>query len=139
MSTHAIADIDNDGFGEILLVSQNTSGSAARLLRAHGGLKWTSAVQVGYANLDESWVPQIADFDGNGTPEIRLGDQIFNSVNGALLASAAPAALVEQTLALPMSLRPPLTSCRADSAQTAMASNWLLATVSIPWTWLARP
>lgn len=90
LNAHAIGDIDNDGFGEIVQVSQSASGRQLLCYEHTGGLKWTSSVQVGYTNFDDVWVPQIADFDGNGTPEIYLGNQIYNSVNGTLIASGGP-------------------------------------------------
>ncbi len=89
MNGYAIADIDNDGFGEILMVA-----AASRQLYCfehNGGLKWSSSVPVGYGAGDDAWTPAIADFEEDGIPEIYLGNQIFNSVNGNLIASSASA------------------------------------------------
>ncbi len=84
-SAYAIADIDNDGFGEILMV---IAGSRQLLCYEHtGGLKWTSSTAVGYVAADDAWTPLIADFEADGNPEIYLGNQIFNGANGNLVAS----------------------------------------------------
>lgn len=85
--SHAIGDIDNDGFGEIVMVSQNASGRQLLCYEHNGGLKWTSASQVGYGIADDIWTPLIADFDENGIPEIYMGNQIYSSVTGAVLVS----------------------------------------------------
>ena len=80
----AIADLDNDGFGEIAIV-----GSDRRLYcyEHTGVLKFVSTALVGYALRYRYGVPNIADFDHNGFPEINLGNQVFNGQTGALLAS----------------------------------------------------
>lgn len=80
----AIADLDNDGFGEIIIVGDD------RYLRCYehtGALKYSSAVQVGYNQRYRFSVPNIADFDHNGFAEINIGNQVFNGQTGALLAS----------------------------------------------------
>jgi gliding motility-associated-like protein len=88
---HAIGDIDNDGFGEILIVSQNLSGRQLLCFEHNGNLKWSSSTQVGYGIADESWTPLIADFDEDGLPEIYLGNQIFDGATGTLLLSGGGA------------------------------------------------
>jgi hypothetical protein len=85
MNSYAIADIDNDGFGEIVMVAQNAVGRQLLCYEHNGSLKWASSTPVGYAANDESWTPLIADFDESGVPEIYLGDQIYSSTTGALL------------------------------------------------------
>ncbi|MEZ4940185.1 MAG: FG-GAP-like repeat-containing protein [Saprospiraceae bacterium] len=80
----AMADLDNDGFGEFVIVGND------RLLRCYshtGALKFTSAVQVGYSNRYAFSSPNIADFDHDGLPEVNIGNQVFNGQTGALLAS----------------------------------------------------
>jgi hypothetical protein len=80
----AIADLDNDGFGEIVIVGED------RLLRCYehtGALKYTSAVQVGYGVRYRYCVPNIADFDHDGFAEVNIGNQVFNGQTGAMLAS----------------------------------------------------
>lgn len=84
----AIGDIDNDGFGEILLVADGTLNDRHLYCYEHTGvLKWRSNVPVGYAAADERLVPQIADFDGDGQAEIYTGNNIFNGASGILIAS----------------------------------------------------
>jgi len=79
----AIADLDHDGFGEIVIVGND------RRLRCYehdGTLKYVSAIQVGYNNRYRFSVPNIADFDNNGWAEVNIGNQVFNGQTGALLA-----------------------------------------------------
>jgi hypothetical protein len=79
----AIADLDHDGFGEVVIVGFN------RLLYCYehdGTLKYTSAIQVGYDDRYRYSVPNIADFDHDGWAEVNIGNQVFNGQTGALLA-----------------------------------------------------
>ena len=74
----ALADIDNDGFGEIVVMD------LFRNLKAFehtGVLKWTSSVVA-----EAVAAPSIADFNGDGIPEVYVGRQIFNGATGALIA-----------------------------------------------------
>lgn len=83
----AMADLDNDGFGEFVIVGND------RLLRCYdhtGAIQYTSTVQVGYDGSYNYSVPNIADFDQDGLPEVNIGNQIFNGQTGALLASGGP-------------------------------------------------
>lgn len=88
-SAPAMADLDNDGFGEFIIVAND------RRIRCYnhlGILKWTSPGQVGYGDRARFAVPNIADFDHNGWPEINIGNQVFSGQTGALLASGGPSA-----------------------------------------------
>ena len=79
----AIADLDHDGFGELVLVGND------RILRCwnhDGTLAFASTVQVGYNGGYRFSVPNIADFDHDGWAEINIGNQVFNGQTGALLA-----------------------------------------------------
>jgi hypothetical protein len=79
----AIADLDHDGFGEIVIVGDDL------LLRCYehdGTLKYASAIQVGYNPRYRYSVPNIADFDHDGWAEVNIGNQVFNGQTGALLA-----------------------------------------------------
>jgi len=79
----AIADLDKDGYGEMVVVGQD------RILRCYehdGTLKYRSAIPVGYNPGYNHSVPNIADFDYDGFPEINIGNQVFNGQTGALLA-----------------------------------------------------
>jgi hypothetical protein len=83
----AIADLDNDGFGE-LVISGND-----RIVRCYshtGVLKWESAAPVGYGGRYSTVTINIADFDHNGQPELNIGNQVFSGQTGALLAEAGP-------------------------------------------------
>lgn len=83
----AIADLDHDGFGEVVIV-----GFDRRLYcyEHDGTLKYTSAIQVGYAPRYRYAVPNIADFDHDGWAEVNIGNQVFNGQTGALLAEGGP-------------------------------------------------
>ncbi len=83
----AIADLDHDGFGEIVIV-----GDDRRIYcyEHTGALKYVSAIQVGYGARYRYSVPNIADFDNNGWAEVNIGNQVFNGQTGALLASGGP-------------------------------------------------
>ncbi|MFN0033805.1 MAG: FG-GAP-like repeat-containing protein [Saprospiraceae bacterium] len=83
----AIADLDHDGFGEVVIVGFD------RLLYCYehdGTLKYTSAIQVGYQDRYRYSVPNIADFDHDGWAEVNIGNQVFNGQTGALLAQGGP-------------------------------------------------
>lgn len=80
----AIADLDKDGFGELIIIGED------RRLRCYehtGVLKFTSSVLVGYNGGYRFSVPNIADFDHDGWPEINIGNQVYSGQSGALLAS----------------------------------------------------
>jgi hypothetical protein len=80
----AIADLDNDGLGEIVLVGDN------RRLHCYdhtGVLQFVGPTIVGYDYRYRYAVPNIADFDNNGTAEINIGNQVFSGQTGALLSS----------------------------------------------------
>ncbi len=83
----AIADLDHDGYGELILVGND------RILRCwnhDGSLAFASTVQVGYSGRYRFSVPNIADFDHDGWAEINIGNQVFNGQTGALLAQGGP-------------------------------------------------
>lgn len=87
-TTPAMADLDNDGFGEFVIVGND------RLLRCYshtGTIQYTSTVQVGHDGSYNYSVPNIADFDHDGFAEVNIGNQVFNGQTGALLASGGPA------------------------------------------------
>ena len=80
----AIADLDNDGFGEIVIVGDN---QRLYCYDHTGALQFVSPGLVGYDYRYRYAVPNIADFNNDGLPEINLGNQVFNGQNGTLLAS----------------------------------------------------
>jgi hypothetical protein len=83
----AIADLDNDGFGELVIVANDLR---LRCYEHDGTLKYTSPTPVGWAFRFRYAVPNIADFDHDGWAEINIGNQVFNGQTGALLASGGP-------------------------------------------------
>lgn len=95
-----IADVDNDGQGEIVIFTGYNNGGAdmyrVKCYTGSGVLKWTSSVpifttsQMGTANnlsTDPSICLIIADIDGDGKSEILAGDKILAAENGKLLAT----------------------------------------------------
>lgn len=84
----AIADLDHDGFGEIVI-----TGNDLRLYcyEHDGTLKYTSTSLVGYHPRYHYTVPSIADMDHDGWAEIVIGNQVFNGQTGALLAQGGAA------------------------------------------------
>jgi subtilisin family serine protease len=65
-----VADLDQDGTNEIIVVDHgNSDGKAARLLvyEADGSLRWSKELASGYPYVD---VPVVGDIDGDGYPEI---------------------------------------------------------------------
>lgn len=93
----AIGDVDGDGLGEIFVVSASVQtapyndGTWERRLICYendGTLKWRTTAQIGdFANADRM-SPMLADFNQDGVPEVYVGNEIYNSVTGALLADA---------------------------------------------------
>lgn len=77
----AMADTDKDGFGEIYVTPNNQN------LYCYEN---DGTPKVGFAinscGTSEA-APGIADFNGDGTPEIYVGNRIFHSQTGVLLAS----------------------------------------------------
>ncbi len=90
MNAYAIADIDNDGFGEIIMVSTAAAGRQLFCYEHTGSLKWTSSAPVGYFPAHDSWTPHVADFEEDGLPEIYVGNQIFDGANGNLIVGPGP-------------------------------------------------
>lgn len=89
LDSPTMGDVDNDGFGEIIIVAEgNASNRRLHCYEHTGALKWVSNTQVGYAANDDRWVPSLIDFDGNGSPEVYIGNQVYNGQTGALIASA---------------------------------------------------
>lgn len=83
----AIADLDHDGFGEIVIVANDRR---LYCFEHDGTIKYVSAIQVGYAGRYVFSVPNIADFDHDGWAEVNLGNQVYNGQTGALLAEGGP-------------------------------------------------
>ena len=90
---YAVADIDGDGFGEIILASIDHTDNALadrRYLFCYehtGALKWKSDVPYGYAGIARFGSSiGFADFNSDGIAEVYIYNQIFNALTGKLLA-----------------------------------------------------
>ncbi|TNE81799.1 MAG: hypothetical protein EP332_02305 [Bacteroidetes bacterium] len=86
-----IADADRNGYGEFYYITAwNTPGGDDRKLVCYAynpttkvfDLKWKSNVKIGNSNDGVFYSPEIADFNQDGTPELYVGNQVFNSQNG---------------------------------------------------------
>jgi gliding motility-associated-like protein len=86
---YAVADIDSDGFGEIIIASidhADNPASERRYLYCYehtGALKWKSNTQYGNgSNARFGSSVGIADFNRDGIPEVYVYNQIFNALTG---------------------------------------------------------
>ena len=70
----ALGDIDNDGIVEIIACTSST----VKAFEHDGTLKWTSPSIAGHL-YGTSDAPAIADMDGDGNPEIIVGNAILNN------------------------------------------------------------
>ena len=85
----AIADLDVDGFGEILVISRR---GFLHCYEHDGTLKFISSERVTYTPLPTSFASynmytSVADFNQDGLPEIYVGNRIFNGQTGDLICS----------------------------------------------------
>lgn len=81
--TPALGDIDGDGFAEIVTPK---AGGGLIAFEHDGTFKWSSTQTDGvtpYTTSMSSATVAIADFEGDGTPEIAVGGVVFEA-NGAL-------------------------------------------------------
>lgn len=84
----AIADVDNDGFGEIFLVDHF---GKLRCFDHQGNPKVgfnEITISEGQGTFQGVYAgnPSFADFNGDGISEIFIGNQIFNSITGLVTA-----------------------------------------------------
>ncbi|MFK7775040.1 MAG: FG-GAP repeat domain-containing protein, partial [Saprospiraceae bacterium] len=100
----SIADLDGNGMVEIFFqasdnfANQNYAGSGIitgdvrrRIVcYEYDGTtyveKWMSNAVAGYDLIEDANTASAADFDGNGIAEIYVGNQIFNGLDGTLIA-----------------------------------------------------
>jgi gliding motility-associated-like protein len=94
----AVADIDHDGFGEIIMASvdhtDNAVGDRSYLYcyEHTGALKWKSNVPYGYTTSSRFGSSiGIADFNSDGVAEVYIYNQIYNAETGVKLAEGGSA------------------------------------------------
>ena len=78
-SANGIADTDGNWFGEIYLVDDLRAFHRFDFDGTSWSQTWTSPDLV----HNDRYVPHFADFDGDGTPEVHMGTQIFRVSDGA--------------------------------------------------------
>lgn len=91
----AIADLDNDGQGEIVLKTWRQDANEPGKLIAYrndGTVMWVSDERYDYVDEGDAHgrggaSMGIADFNGDGNPEVYVGTQIFNGQTGTRLVS----------------------------------------------------
>ena len=77
----AIADVDMDGLGDIFL--WENVNRLSRYEYGNPNAVWTTANNV---EVNGFTTPHIADFNGDGIPEVYGGNRIFNTIDGTRLA-----------------------------------------------------
>lgn len=97
----SIADIDNDGTGEVFIVTGNAAAgfdnnNSRQYISCYdydgGALTFRYRMSFGQNNRSEYdgqkyAVPQFVDFDKDGTTEIFIGNHVMNASTGAIIAS----------------------------------------------------
>ena len=91
----AIADINRNGFAEIIIIAANDNENGANQGHLHCyefdgtqyQLLWISdqSIDTNFNNM--LWSPSIADFDGDGDAEVYVAHQIFDGITGELLVT----------------------------------------------------
>lgn len=80
-----LADVDNDGFGEIVLVDLLRT---VKCFEHDGTPKWTSATPLATPGVSTfAASPLFADFDQDGNVEVYMRRQIWNGQNGNIIAT----------------------------------------------------
>ena len=81
-SQPALADVDRNGMGDIFIVA-NTN-QLYRYEYGNPNAVWSTPNNIGAFSTQCS--PQVADFDQDGTPEVYVGNRVFNAITGTRLA-----------------------------------------------------
>jgi len=91
--SYAIADVNLDGFPEIIVAAANHTNNAASLRRKLvcydflGNVLWISNQTYGNnTSMQFEGTPSLADFNQDGIPEVYAHNQIFNAQTGIMLA-----------------------------------------------------
>lgn len=94
-NTFVVADIDNDGNLEVIIASLNENYNSPELSRRlicydlEGNIRWISDEPFGENNSNGSFTRYgglaIADFNGDGIPEVYIHNKIYNAQTGTLL------------------------------------------------------
>ena len=133
----AIGDTDDDGLGEIYVV---TSDAFLRCFENNGTAK-ASFTPVNIGTTAES-LPSIADFNYDGIPEIYINNAIYHSLTGALIATGvgtrgsnpgsngAPSGLPIAADVLPDSYCPDCAGLELVCGNTIFAVNITAATIT---------
>lgn len=133
----AIGDTDDDGLGEIYVV---TSDAFLRCFENNGTAK-AGFTPVNIGTTAES-LPSIADFDYDGIPEIYINNAIYHSLTGALIATGigsrgsnpgsngAPSGLPIAADVLPDSYCPDCAGLELVCGNTIFAVNITAATIT---------
>ena len=74
----AIADVDGDGRGDVFQVEY--TGRLARYEFGNPNAVWRTATNVGDDNSVS--LPQLADINQDGRPEVYVGDRVFDALTG---------------------------------------------------------
>ncbi|MFK7981005.1 MAG: FG-GAP-like repeat-containing protein, partial [Saprospiraceae bacterium] len=81
-SQPTIADVDRDGNGDIFVM---VNGNQLRRYEyGNPNVVWQTGNQIGDVSTHSS--AQVADLDQDGTPEVYVGNRIFNAITGTRLA-----------------------------------------------------
>lgn len=133
----AIGDTDDDGLGEIYVV---TSDAFLRCFENNGTAK-VGFTPVSIGTTAES-LPSIADFNYDGIPEIYINNAIYHSLTGALIATGvgsrgsnpgsngAPSGLPIAADVLPDSYCPDCAGLELVCGNTVFAVNITAATIT---------
>ncbi len=91
---YAAGDLYNDGVPELIIAVTNHSSNPASVRGRlvcydfSGNVLWISDQQFGLNTADHyDGTPALADFNGDGIPEVYLHNQIFNAQTGVLLTN----------------------------------------------------
>ncbi|MCB9742434.1 MAG: VCBS repeat-containing protein [Alphaproteobacteria bacterium] len=82
--TPAVADIDNDGENEVVVLMSSGYVSA---IGPTGSVEWTSAEPIGTASGSNN---TVADLDGDGLVEVISQDLVLNGADGSLRFRLSP-------------------------------------------------